>query len=433
MYHLAVVTLLLVTVTSLLSLLSLSAAAPALSVAVEVVGADSTTTVSTVLCAVTFYVDRVSSIVSENLIIARLARVWDVLSPLATDGQPPYVVVKLYGHLYQLLALSRSIGYLIIHTLEIALKRFIPYLNVLYSISAVLLASCVYILLCGAPILVWYCLSFDEVITATLKPNPEPEPNFPYVTVRRRKLPRMLQEKHKREREQALRREAEREEVRIENLKHSKTDCFSTQFPVPSSTEMHSHPTDKGDVCPSTESAHIAPSTPIHELKFEPYDIAIPASPCSSSYSPPTQTICLDSDASSTSAGPTTPTLCTSASTGYMPPILVTQDYEHSDSSDGANISLNEGSDNKPESVAPGDARQDNLMNLTLPHSTPSALDQVASSLALQPEATTTHDLCIDVSRAVTPVATEVEIGITSQVSPSFLATICVESSISTV
>ncbi|KAG8697015.1 hypothetical protein FRC09_008121, partial [Ceratobasidium sp. 395] len=416
MYHLALVTLLLVTVTSFLSLLSLSAAAPALSLAVDVVCTDSTISVSTVLCAVTLYVDRVSSIVSENLIIARLARVWDVLSPLATGSPPPCVVVKLYGNLYQLLALSRSIDYPAIDALRITLKRSIPYLNALYSISAVLLAACVYVLLCGAPILVWYCLSFDEVITATLKPNPEPEPepDFPYVTVRRRKLPRMLQEKHKREREQALQREAEREQVRLDS-KHSKTSGSSTQPPALSSTEMHSHTTDKGDVCYSIESFATAPPTPIHEYKLEPCDIAIPASPCSSSYSPPTQTICLDSDASSTSAGPTTPTLCTSASTGYMPSFLITQDYERSDSLDRANISLNEGSDNKPESVAPDDARQDNLMNLTPPHSTLSASDQVASSLALQPEATTTHHLCIDVSRVVTPVATEVEAGITSQ------------------
>ncbi|KAG8693330.1 hypothetical protein FRC09_010583, partial [Ceratobasidium sp. 395] len=410
MYHLAVITLLLVTVTSLLSLLLLSAAVPALSVAVDVVCANLTTPISAALCAISLYVDRVSSIVSRSSIIARLARVWDVLSPSATGSHPPCVVVKLCGHLYQLLALSRSIGYLIIHTLEIGLKRFIPYLNALYSISAVLFASCVYIILCGAPILVWYCLSFDEVITATLKPNPEPELDFPYVTVRRRKLPRMLQEKHKREREQALRREAEREQVRL-NSKHSKTSDSSTQPPALSSTEMHSHPTDTGDVRYSIDSFDTAPLAPVHESR----DIAIPASPCASSYSPPTQTTYLDSGASSTLASPSTPTFSTSTSAGYMPSFLVAQDHERSDSFDVTHISLNEGSDNKSESVAPDDARQDSLMNPTLPHSTPSASDQVASSLALQPEATTTHDLCIDISRVVTPVATEVETGITSQ------------------
>ncbi|KAG8739427.1 hypothetical protein FRC10_005636 [Ceratobasidium sp. 414] len=359
MHRLSTVLMLLVTVTFLLSLVAVVSICP---VAADVIRIDCISDLVVLPRAICVCVRHVLPVRHQTLNVCRLTRTFDALSALAASSAW-LIIVKTFEYLCQLLILSRSIGHFLLcmtflawllveRVAEAVFHHTPPYLHSLCSflwiisgefdelqrtkveLTVILPVGCVYVVLCGAPILVLYCVVLDA--NPSLKPKQEPVLGTPYAVVRRRKLPRMLQERYERERAQALQREAKRQKTRLATLRPPNPPPIGLCEPPP--TEINSHQTTKQY---GAEPASPTPLVPTRETEVEPCDIA-PPSPLSS-LSFPSTTICSESAVSSASTNPLTPTSsCVPAGSPATPN---TEYYGDSSPAEGATLMLAEDSE----------------------------------------------------------------------------------------
>ncbi|KAG8737725.1 hypothetical protein FRC10_007903 [Ceratobasidium sp. 414] len=312
MYRLSTVLMLLVTVTSLLSLVSVVSVCP---IAADVVcSIDCISDLVVLPRAICVCVRHVL----PALNVCRLTRAFDALSALAGEYRLPYAAdycqnIRLPLPIAHYLALdwplpplhdiprlapggeSRRVLWIVFGEVDELYQTKVE-LTVIFPVG------CVYVVLCGAPILVLYCVVLDA--NPSLKPKQEPVLGIPYAVVRRRKLPRMLQERYEREREQALEREAKRQQARFATLRSPNPPPTDFCEPPPTESSLH-QPAKQAD----TESAGSTPLVPTRETKVEPCDIIVLPSPFSS-------------------ISPATPN---------------TKDYENSSPTEGAALPLAEG------------------------------------------------------------------------------------------
>ncbi|KAG8720402.1 hypothetical protein FRC08_000350 [Ceratobasidium sp. 394] len=400
MYRPSTVFVLLVVVTFLLSLVLIVSLCP---VAVVVYGVDST---SDLPRTVSVCVGYVPSIIPQILNVDRLARAFNCLSALAAGSHLQLIIVKTFDYLYQLLTLSRSIGRILLCmaclvwlllecVAEVIFHRTFPYLPILCSTFRIISTCCVYILLCGAPILVFYCVVLDAKPSLELKQ--EPVIDIPYAVVRRRKLPRMLQERYEREREQALQREAERQKSRLATSLPSKPGLSETGSFEPSPTESDSsHPTKQGDV----ELTGLAP-LPIREP--ETCNVIIPPSPCSLMPSPWTLATCPASAVSPASTNPSTPASgCASIDVPATPD---TEYYEDSSPAEDAALPLSESAEESKFDVS-NIAGENTTLGLDVTYSAPRGLGNLDAPSAVQHKAIAEHGPSTTISCPVSPHST---------------------------
>ncbi|KAG9083160.1 hypothetical protein FS749_006257 [Ceratobasidium sp. UAMH 11750] len=389
MYRPSTVFVPLVVVTFLLSLFLIVSLCP---VAVGVVySVDSASDLSRTDSVCVGYV---SSTIPQALNVDRLTRAFTGPSTLAAGSQLRLIIVKAFDYLYQSLAFSRSIGCILLCmacpvwlllecVVEVIFHRTFPYLPILCSTFRIISACCVYILLCGAPILVFYCVILDA--KPNLEPKHEPAIDIPYAVVRRRKLPRMLQERCEREREQALQREVERQKSRLATSLPPKPEPSETgPFELSPTESDSSHPTKQGDV----ELTGLAPLLPIREP--EAYNVIIPPSPCSLMPSPRTLATCPASAVSPASTNPSTPASgCASIDVPATPD---TEYYKDSSPVEDAALPLSESAEKESKLNVSDIVGENTTLGSNITFSSPCGLGNLDTPSAVQHKAIAEHE-----------------------------------------
>ncbi|KAG9074181.1 hypothetical protein FRC06_010874, partial [Ceratobasidium sp. 370] len=309
MYRPSTVLTLLVAVTFLLSLVLFTSVGPA---TVGAACADSVFHLVALPHAIYVCVRHVLSFVPQSLNVDRLTRACSSLSALAAASDVEPVIVKALERFHQLLILLRSICRFLLcmillvwllmeRVAEVVFDGTFPYLGFLCSSLWMICVCCVHVVLCSAPILVFY---FVLDANPDVKRRQEPVPDIPYAVVRRRRLPRMLRERYEREREQALHREEERRQAQLAISLSLQTGPSETGPSEPPLAEGGSHhPAKRGDV----ETAGPAPIVSTRETEVESCEIVILPLPPSPMSPPLALSICSECVVSSASTNPPTP------------------------------------------------------------------------------------------------------------------------------
>ncbi|KAG8696289.1 hypothetical protein FRC08_007255 [Ceratobasidium sp. 394] len=389
MYRLPTVFMLLVAVTFLLSLVLVLSICP---VAVDVVCIDS---MSDLPHALSVCVGNVLSIIPRTLTTSRLTRVCGPLA-LAIGNCLRLIIVKTLECLRRLFILSCTIGCFLIWVLfesaaEAVSERALLYLPALCSIISV---CCLYVLLCGAPVLVFYCVVLDA--KPDLEPKQEPGLDIPYAVVRRRKLPRMLRERYEREREQALRREAERQQARLAASLLPRAASFETETFEPPATESDpNHPTKQRD----TEAAGLAPLPSTHAPEGEACNVIIPPSPPSSMHSPQITTTCSESTVSSASTNSST--LAADCVPTDPPATSDTEYHENSCQAEDTGFSLSEDVGKESKLNASSIAGENDTPGLDVPLPAPLCTGNIDTPLAVEHEVIAKNDSPTTISRPI--------------------------------
>ncbi|KAG8709689.1 hypothetical protein FRC08_018160 [Ceratobasidium sp. 394] len=386
MYRLPTVFLLLVAVTFLLSLVLFVSVCP---VAAGIACADC---ISNLPRMISVCSGDMVSIVPPTVSVGRLTRVCDVLV-LAIGDHLRLVVVKIFDCLRRLIILSCSIVCFLVwvpfeSAAEAVLERTLLNLPTLCWITSI---CCIHVLLCGAPILVFYCIVLDA--KPNLEPMQEPVPDIPYAVVRRRKLPRMLRERYEREREQALRREAERQQGRIATSLPPKTDSSENRASEPPPVESSSHaPPKPCDV----EPAGPAPFSSTCEPEDEACNIIVPPSPSSTMHSPQITTTCSESTVSSASTNPSTPASsdCTSADSSATPDI---EYHENSSQAEDVALPLSEGAE-EPKANASSIAGENDALGLDVALPAPRCVENLDIPSAVEYKVIGNNDTPVTIS-----------------------------------